>query len=115
MSDQSKPASVEEIEEAYAKGREHNDVCIAQPLREELQHLREQLESKDGYSIGYQTAKADYSAKIQQAEADTKRLVESLKEAIEVIHMFHGDEAWPEYQHSPEMKRFRAAIDKAMK
>ena len=34
---------IENCEEAYAKGREHNDVCIAQPLREELQQLREQL------------------------------------------------------------------------
>ena len=40
-----------EIEEAYAKGRKHNDVCIAQPLREELQQLREQLEGYRGYVL----------------------------------------------------------------
>jgi hypothetical protein len=44
----------------------------------ENQQFREQLESKDGYSIGYQTAKADYSAKLQQVEADMKMIRELL-------------------------------------
>jgi hypothetical protein len=40
-----------------------------------------------------------------------EQLVAALEEAIGVIQIFHGPAAWPEYyDHSPEMKRFLAAL-----
>jgi hypothetical protein len=42
-------------------------------------------------------------------------LLAALKEALGVIYVFHGNAGWEHYQHSPEMKRFKAAIDKAEK
>jgi len=43
-------------------------------------------------------------------------LYKQLKAAIEIIHIWHGEEAWGIYlDHSPEMKRIRAALEKAEK
>lgn len=41
-------------------------------------------------------------------------LLTELREAVEVIHSWHGPEAWEIYaEHSPEMKRINAAIARA--
>jgi len=36
----------------------------------------------------------------------------ALLEAIEAVATFHGPFAWEEYRESPEMKRWRAVIEK---
>lgn len=40
-------------------------------------------------------------------------LVAALEKAKETIFAFHGEIAWSEYQHSPEMKIINAALAKA--
>lgn len=41
-------------------------------------------------------------------------LLEALREAMDAVKTFHGPDCWDIYeQHSPEMKRWRAAIAKA--
>lgn len=39
-----------------------------------------------------------------------KELLEALDRAKEIIAIWHGGVAWPEYQHSPEMKQINAAL-----
>src|SRR6516225_7334370 len=60
----------EAMKQAIEEFTRYHHNPIVTDKNKELQQLREQLESKDGYSIGYQTAKADYSAKLQQAKGD---------------------------------------------
>jgi hypothetical protein len=38
------------------------------------------------------------------------KLLNWAKESYELIGFYHGLAGWDEYQHSPEMQRFRAAI-----
>jgi len=48
--------------------------------------------------------------------AAAPELYEQLKAAIEIIRIWHGGDAWDIYlNHSPEMKRIRAALEKAEK
>lgn len=46
--------------------------------------------------------------------AAAPELVDALRESIDLIKSWHGPEAWDiYYEHSPEMKRLRAALAKA--
>lgn len=48
-----------------------------------------------------------------QSAALRAQLAAISSEAIKVIRIFHGPAGWEEYQQSPEMKRFRAALSGA--
>lgn len=40
-------------------------------------------------------------------------VLDALKEAMDAVKTFHGPECWEIYeQHSPEMNRWRAALEK---
>lgn len=41
---------------------------------------------------------------------NAEKLAKALKKARETIFALHGEVAWPEYQHSPEMKMISAAL-----
>lgn len=41
-----------------------------------------------------------------------KELLEALRTAHRTIFALHGEIAWPEYQHSPEMKKINGALRK---
>lgn len=39
-----------------------------------------------------------------------RELRAALAEAIDLIHAYHGEPGWSDYQASPEMKRLKAAL-----
>lgn len=49
---------------------------------------------------------------VEQLEDENARLRDALKTARGVIKIFHGEPAWSEYQHSPEMRQINAALFK---
>jgi transposase len=52
--------------------------------------------------------------RIDAIEVQRDELLAALKEAKEVIHTWHGKEAWEIHnEHSPEMQRINSAIAKA--
>ena len=72
-----------------------------------------------GSSLGEASAGDPYiSADEQLANARmfaaAPELLEALRDAIDAVKIFRGPEAWDIYwEHSPECKRWRAAIAKA--
>lgn len=65
------------------------------------------------FSVNNPDRKAD-AAFLDKACNSHDELVETLKEAIGIIKIFHGPVAWDIYEkQSPEMKRFSALLVKA--
>lgn len=74
------------------------------------------LISATGYAGNYEiTAAVDREHEANgRLIAAAPDLLAALREAVELIHAWHGDVAWEIYNHdSPEMKRIHATIAKA--
>ena len=51
---------------------------------------------------------------LRALDASHQRLVEALADCIAAVEVFHGPDAWDIYrEHSPEMKRWVAALEQA--
>lgn len=59
------------------------------------------------------TAFEESKAKANNWRETVDELLAALEQAYDTIKALHGEIAWDEYQHSPEMKCINAAIQKA--
>lgn len=66
------------------------------------------------YTTVCDVADNDYFEANARLISSAPDLLEALRDAIDAVKVFHGPEAWDIYwEHSPECKRWRAAIAKA--
>jgi hypothetical protein len=70
-----------------------------------------------GLGAYFNYAQEDYArdvpyllAQLAETQAELARLRDFLEEAVDLISELHGRPGWAEYQSSPEMQRFRAAL-----
>lgn len=95
-----------------ANGAKAMRVLLDRVLRadaEQLRALEDKIASMQPHALKAKLQSCEETLRARDEEIAGLRV--ALREAIDVIHTWHGDVAWDIYaNHSPEMKRLNAAL-----